>query len=85
MLPSGLVVPPFQNCASPSAFCQQADLIGDRGLQGQVGRGTDRAAVDQTVVGQAAAVAEQLIDPGAEAAGVADVQRARRGSGCRRR
>ena len=55
---------------------QQIDLIGNGGLQGQVGLRNRQAAVDQTVVGQAAAVAEQLIDASAKTTGVADVQRA---------
>ncbi len=68
-------VPELQGIAAAD---HQVDLVGNGGLQGQVRRQHARrqGAVDQTVVGDAAAVGEQLIDAHAEAAGIAEVQRA---------
>ena len=57
----------------------QVELVGQRRLQAQVAQCHRQGAKGEAVIGQAAAVAEQLVHTDTEAARIADVERAVQG------
>ena len=57
----------------------QVELVGQRRLQAQVAQCHRQGAKGEAVIGQAAAVAEQLVHADTEAAGIADVEGAVQG------